>query len=185
MNSSRLSHEDYLKRPYARQIIPDKESGTYTAKIEEFPGCVTQGDTEKEAYENLEAVAKSWILAALDLGQEIPPPNIEHEFSGKFALRLPKSLHRQASLAAEREGTSLNQFITYAVSEKVGALNLYADIVQRIMATLELQQRKFQTAVTEAFRHVEYAIQKQADTSPTQIMIDSIVGLQTNDRRMN
>ena len=65
--------DDYLKEPYTRVVTPDWETGTYTAQILEFPGCVAQGDTVVEAYELLEAVALSWIEAALDLGQQIPP----------------------------------------------------------------------------------------------------------------
>lgn len=68
---------DYLKLPYKRMIIPDQQSGTYTGMIAEFPGCIAQGNTPQEAYESLEETAKSWIEAALDLGQEIPLPSME------------------------------------------------------------------------------------------------------------
>jgi predicted RNase H-like HicB family nuclease len=50
----------------------DEESGTYTATILEFPGCIAQGDTPQEAYKNIEKAAKGWVEAALSLGQEIP-----------------------------------------------------------------------------------------------------------------
>lgn len=63
-----------LKRPYRRVLIPDEESGTITAWIEEFPGCIAQGDTPAEAYRRLEAAAESWVEAALEMGQSIPPP---------------------------------------------------------------------------------------------------------------
>lgn len=36
-----------------------------------------------------------------------------------FALRLPVSIHDQAEKCADLEGTSLNQFITLAVAEKL------------------------------------------------------------------
>ncbi len=133
MKRAKLSPEEYLRLPYTRKIIPDEESGTYSAEIDEFPGCIAQGDTAKEAYEKLEEVAKSWIGAALDLGQEIPPPSTVQDYSGKFALRLPKSIHRQASLVADKEGTSLNQFIVFTLSEKLGATNLYEKLTQRIL----------------------------------------------------
>ena len=167
MPESRMTLEDYLKRPYSRVIIPDEETGTFAAKIAEFPGCISQGDTAKEAYERLEEAAKNWIEAALDLGQQIPSPQIEQEYGGKFALRLPRSLHREASLAADREGTSLNQFIVYAVSEKVGALNLYQAVADRVIARLELHHIAFgesKSAVNEVLWEMKYAIQAQAGT---------------------
>jgi len=168
MNEPRVTAEEYLKLPYTRLLIPDKESGTFTAEIVEFPGCIAQGNTAEEAYESLEKVAKSWIEASLDLGQQVPSPMIEERYSGRFALRLPKSLHRQASMAADMEGISLNQFIVYAVSEKVGVLKLYDAIAQKLIKRIDLHQDRIQTAVTTVFRQIEYAIEQQADTSHAQ-----------------
>ena len=124
--------EEYLKEPYSRVLIPDDESGTYTAVILEFPGCIAQGDTPQEAYEHLEDAAKDWIEAALDLKQEIPSPSQSLSFGGKILLRLPKSLHRQLALIAEREGVSLNQFIVSALAEKVGAFTLYDQLTKKL-----------------------------------------------------
>jgi antitoxin HicB len=62
------------KLPYRRVIIPDAESGTYTGMIEEFPGCIVQGDSPAEVYRELNQVANSWIAAAKAMGQEIPKP---------------------------------------------------------------------------------------------------------------
>lgn len=69
-----MESREYLKRPYHRVIIPDIDSGTYTAYILEFPGCITQGNTPHLAYYNLEHVALSWIEAALGMEQDIPEP---------------------------------------------------------------------------------------------------------------
>ncbi len=41
--------------------------------------------------------------------------------SGRLLLRMPRTLHADLAQAAEREGTSLNQFITAALATKVGA----------------------------------------------------------------
>lgn len=39
-----------------------------------------------------------------------------------ISLRIPASLHEQARKLAEAEGTSINQFITLALAEKISAL---------------------------------------------------------------
>ena len=39
-----------------------------------------------------------------------------------LSLRLPNSLHKQLRELAQRDGVSINQFITIAVAEKVSAL---------------------------------------------------------------
>ena len=157
MDDIERSSKEYLKKPYSRVVIPDEESGTYTAQILEFPGCITEGETPQEAYERLEDVALSWIEAALDMGQDIPLPWSIYEYGGKVALRLPKSLHKQVSLAAERDGTSLNQFIVMAISEKVGASKFYSYLVE------EFDRRLTQTAANVASIVLgDYAIQANA-----------------------
>jgi len=39
-----------------------------------------------------------------------------------LSIRLPESLHKKIKELAEKEGVSMNQFITLAVSEKMSAL---------------------------------------------------------------
>lgn len=39
-----------------------------------------------------------------------------------LSLRLPDSLHKKAKELAEKEGVSINQFVTLAVAEKLSAL---------------------------------------------------------------
>lgn len=111
----------YLEKAYSRVIVPDCVTVSYAGRILEFPGCFAQGETVEEAYANLEDAAHDWILAALDAGQEIPPPAEEQTHSGRILLRLPRSLHRRAAELAEQEGTSLNQLILAAVAERLGA----------------------------------------------------------------
>jgi uncharacterized protein (DUF1778 family) len=41
---------------------------------------------------------------------------------GALSLRLPESIHRHIREIAQKEGVSINQFISSAVSEKVSAL---------------------------------------------------------------
>ena len=110
---------DYLKQPYARTIFPEPD-GTFRAEIQEFPGCIAIGDTAPEALTTLEEIAESWLEAALAHGQSIPEPFENLDFSGRLVLRLPKSMHKKAARAAERDGVSLNQFIVAALSEQVG-----------------------------------------------------------------
>jgi predicted RNase H-like HicB family nuclease len=128
--------KDYLKLPYTREIIPDLETGTFTGLIREFPGCVTQGDTPSETYEFLEDVAASWIEAALRLGQSIPQPTDDGNYSGKVALRLPRSLHGKAAQAAKRDGVSLNQFIVTAIAESTGESRARTEATRSIYRVL-------------------------------------------------
>jgi antitoxin HicB len=109
----------YLRRPYARIIVPEKD-GTFRGEILEFPGCIATGDTPAETLSELDEVASAWLEGALEHNQPIPDPVENTEFSGRLVLRLPKSLHKKAVRAAERDGVSLNQFIVMSLAEHVG-----------------------------------------------------------------
>jgi len=63
----------YLALVYPFKIWPAKEGG-FVAKIEELPGCVTQGGTLIETYTNLNNARFLWIETAYEDGQEIPEP---------------------------------------------------------------------------------------------------------------
>lgn len=168
MNDIRKNLEKYLREPYSRILIPDEESKSFTAEILEFPGCIAQGDTPQQAYERLEETAKAWIEAALELGQEIPRPSLAHGYGGKVALRMPRSLHRQAAMAAEQDRTSLNQFIVVAIAEKVGAYKLYEKLTGR------MEQVVFQAVVNRVV-YVTATLKEQATTSmPLQFPIPDI-----------
>jgi len=41
---------------------------------------------------------------------------------GSLSIRLPESLHKRLKEMAEKEGISMNQFVTLAVNEKVSSL---------------------------------------------------------------
>lgn len=48
-----------------------------------------------------------------------------------LSLRLPKSLHRNLKAAADKDGVSINQFVSLAVAEKLSALQTYDLIAER------------------------------------------------------
>ena len=129
----RTSPRNILRGPYARLLTP-AEDGTYTAEILEFSGCFAEGDTAEEAIANLENTAVAWIEAAIEQGQEIPPPIAAHGHSGKIQLRLAKSIHKQAARFAERDDVSLNQFFATAVAARVGAEEFYDHLLRRLQS---------------------------------------------------
>jgi len=122
--------EDFLKEPYSRVLLPE-EDGRFSAEILEFPGCFAQGENPNEAFNNLEEAAKSWIQASLDQGLDIPPPALNQSYSGKIALRIPRSLHKRAAQMAERDATSLNQFLITAIATRIGAEEYHSYLWQK------------------------------------------------------
>ena len=114
--------EDYLDLPYHIVIRRDEdEEGDvgWVAQVQELPGCISQGDTPGEAVESVRDAMVGWIAVALEDGRQIPEPVAEPQYSGRFVVRLPQSLHAELSREAEREGVSLNQFVTAALAGAV------------------------------------------------------------------
>ena len=92
-----MNVNDYMEQPYNYIIQSD-------------------GDTFDEAYKNLQEAMRGYIQTKLDNGFDVPLPNTAEDYSGKFVVRVPKSLHQALSIEAEREGVSLNQYALYKLS---------------------------------------------------------------------
>ena len=110
--------KDYMKLPYNYIVQPiEDESGSYYyAHVLELDGCQTTGETYEEAYNNLKEAMKGWIETKLENGFEIPMPVRYDNYSGKFIIRIPKSLHYKLAVEAQKEGVSLNQYALYKLS---------------------------------------------------------------------
>ena len=57
----------------------------------------------------------AWLEAALEEHITIPEPAHKEDYSGRFNLRLPKSLHKELAMAAK--GVSLNQLATILIAK--------------------------------------------------------------------
>lgn len=119
LSSTTMKSAEYLKKPYSRIVVPEPD-GSFRAEIAEFPGCLAIGDTAEEALRNLENVAESWLESVLARGRAVPEPLETYHYSGKLVLRLPKSLHQKAAIAAARDGVSLNTYISNCLAEYIG-----------------------------------------------------------------
>lgn len=110
--------KDYMKLPYNYiiQHVEDESGKYYYAKVLELDGCQSTGETFEEAYNNLKEAMEGWIETKIENGFEIPMPVRYEDFSGKFIVRIPKSLHYKLTIEAKQEGISLNQYALYKLS---------------------------------------------------------------------
>lgn len=113
-----MNVQDYMRLPYNYIIkLMRDESGSYFhASVLELDGCQSTGETFQEAYDSLMEAMEGWLEAKLENGFTIPAPLDNDRFSGKFVVRLPKTLHARLAMEAEREGVSLNQYTLYKLS---------------------------------------------------------------------
>jgi antitoxin HicB len=113
--------EHYLSLPYTIELIPEPQGGWFVS-VRELPGCMSQGDTPEEAIEMIQDAMRGWIEVSLEDGDTIPEPRPLEDYSGKFVVRVPRSLHQDLVETADREGISLNQYINVALARSLGRL---------------------------------------------------------------
>ena len=119
-NIERKPLKYYLSLKYPVSIEEAPEGG-YFIQVKDLPGCYSQGETVEEALKNVEEACKLWMESMYEDGNEIPlPGSAEKQYSGKFNVRVPKSLHRKLNEMAEKEGVSLNHFLVSTLSRAVG-----------------------------------------------------------------
>src|SRR4051812_37233735 len=103
--------EYYLGLEYPFNVIADRDDGGDVIVFPDLSGCMTQVEALQEVGPMAEEVRQLWIETEYEDGATIPLPSYPEEHSGKFNLRLPRSLHRRLAKSAEREGVSLNQYV--------------------------------------------------------------------------
>lgn len=102
--------------------LPDEEGGGWLAEVPELEGCTSDGETPYEALRNIHDAIMAYLESMREHGKPVPSPMVYEEpgYSGKFTLRIPRSLHRFLANQADREGVSLNQYILSLISFNAG-----------------------------------------------------------------
>lgn len=118
---ARSAVDQYLSLPYHLLLVRDgEEKGKpWCATVEELPGCTSRGKTSDDALNGVRDAMTAWIETALQEGRDVPEPKSATSHSGRLLLRMPRTLHADLTRASEREGVSLNQFITDVLASAV------------------------------------------------------------------
>jgi len=107
--------------PFTIRHLCEEEGGGYLAEALDLNGCIADGETIEEAIHNLQDAINSWVQTAQELGRPVPPPSTDENFSGKWVVRTPRSLHHKLVDTAKREGVSLNTLAVSLLAEGVGS----------------------------------------------------------------
>lgn len=67
------------ERDYRVHIQPlcEEDGGGYLAVVPDLPGCMSDGETEHEALDNVQDAIREWISTAEALGRQVPRPTRE------------------------------------------------------------------------------------------------------------
>lgn len=109
----------YMNLPYNKiiQEINDESGHYFYGRIMELDGCQSTGDTIDELYDNLNEAMEGYLEIKIEQGLPIPEAVDANNFSGRFVVRLPKTLHQRLAMEAENEGISLNQLALYKLAK--------------------------------------------------------------------
>lgn len=108
---------------YPINIFWSEEDSGFVAEAPDLPGCSAWGATETEAAREIQDAIAAWLQAARAAGKVVPRPRAVQPmeaYSGKFLVRLPRSLHARLARRAAQEGVSLNQLLTGMLASQVG-----------------------------------------------------------------
>jgi antitoxin HicB len=97
------------------EIVEDNDA--WIASVPDLPGCNSYGSSITEAVENLQRTKNLWIEGQYKADLDVPEPSEEEDFSGKFVLRIPKTLHRSLFYEARKQGVSLNHYASHLLSQ--------------------------------------------------------------------
>ena len=111
----------YMSLNYPSQItkIDETDGGGFLIEVPMLKGCMSDGETVEEAYNNLKEAKKEWFTYMLENNLAIPEP-ADASYSGKFVVRIPKSLHKIITEQSKREGLSLNQYVANVLAFAAG-----------------------------------------------------------------
>ncbi len=107
---------------FVYKVFEEDGEVSWVCKFPDLKGCIGVGDTYDDAVKEGMLNKAIWLETAKQIGRELPIPTSlqENDYSGRFNLRIPKSLHRDLVLRAEKEGVSLNTFCLHLLSEGLG-----------------------------------------------------------------
>jgi antitoxin HicB len=112
------NYADHYRSLNYRIEIERDEEGDYIATVPLLPGCIADGATAEEAASRVEAAKEEWIAARIEADLPIPEP--QTDFSGRWLLRTTPTLHRKVAECAQHEKVSINQFVNNVLAEAVG-----------------------------------------------------------------
>ena len=96
---------------YTYRVTWSPEDGEHIGLCVEFPSLSWLAASPEKALVGIRQVVTSVVKDMQDNGEEVPQPMADREYSGKFLVRVPPTIHRALAIRAAEEGVSLNRFV--------------------------------------------------------------------------
>ncbi|MBE9079959.1 toxin-antitoxin system HicB family antitoxin [Romeria aff. gracilis LEGE 07310] len=96
---------------YAYRITWSAEDEEFVGTCAEFPSLSWLEEDQAAALQGICELVADTIKELEQTGESVPKPLSERNFSGKFQVRIPPSLHRELATKAAEENVSLNRLV--------------------------------------------------------------------------
>lgn len=113
------------------------EGGGYLISFPDLPGCMSDGETMAEAKKHAADAVAGYLSSCRKHHDPVPEPGSGGLVSGKFLVRLPKSLHVALAERAKVEGVSMNLMFTAIVAEGLGRRKIHRGRATATRRTLQ------------------------------------------------
>ena len=97
---------------YTYRVTWSEEDGEHVALCAEFPSLSFLADDPTKAMRGMVKLIGEVVEDMAENDEKIPEPIAAKKYSGKFQVRIPPAQHRNISLKAAEEGTSLNRWVS-------------------------------------------------------------------------
>lgn len=102
---------------YTYRVTWSEEDSEYIGLCVEFPSLSWLAATPEESLAGIRAVVADVVADLQANGESVPEPLAIKEYSGRFMVRIPPTLHRQLALEAAEAGISLNRLASTRLSQ--------------------------------------------------------------------
>lgn len=101
---------------YEAVVEFDEDAEIFHGEVINLRDVITfQGVSAQELKQALAELVEDYLAFCAERGEEAEKP-----FSGQFVIRTDPSLHKALTIAARRDGVSLNKWVTSALERAVG-----------------------------------------------------------------
>lgn len=97
---------------YTYRITYSKDDNEYIGFCAEFPSLSWLDKSQNKAFNGIQKLVKDVLIDMEQTGETPPQPLATKQYSGKFMVRIPPTVHRDLVIQANENNISLNRLVS-------------------------------------------------------------------------
>lgn len=104
---------------YSYRVTWSEDDNEFVGLCAEFPSLSWLSKTQDGAFKGIRKLVADVVADMQKNGESIPDAIAAKQFSGKFVVRVPPSVHRELVLGAKEAHVSLNRYVNTVLTSVV------------------------------------------------------------------